>query len=77
MFFIMKRDNTALDINKPDADRSLTVEGSDWLWAATAVFGVTFLSWLAYYEPDLVLLPTMLAIIAINRAIIPIITMLL
>jgi bacteriorhodopsin len=48
MFFIMKRDNSALDINKPDADRSLTVEGSDWLWAATAVFGVTFLSWLAW-----------------------------
>jgi len=40
--------NDALDVNRPNADRHLTVHGSDWLWAVTASMGLTFLSWLAW-----------------------------
>ena len=40
--------NNALNINTPNADRNLTVHGSDWLWAVTAIFGATFLSWLIW-----------------------------
>lgn len=45
---ILERSNDALDINIPNADRNLTVHGSDWLWAVTAIFGMTFLSWLVW-----------------------------
>lgn len=44
----MGRDNNALNINRPNANRSLTVHGSDWLWAVMAVFGVALLSWLGW-----------------------------
>ncbi|KAM3074328.1 D-3-phosphoglycerate dehydrogenase 2 [Clarireedia jacksonii] len=40
--------NNALNINTPNADRNLTVHGSDWLWAVTAIFALTFLSWLVW-----------------------------
>jgi bacteriorhodopsin len=42
------RANDALRINSPDADRHLTVNGSDWLWAVTGVQGLTFLAFLAW-----------------------------
>jgi len=45
---VFQRDNDALDVNRPNADRNLSVRGSDWLWAVTAVMGVTFLSWLVW-----------------------------
>jgi len=44
----MGRGNDALNINRPNANRSLTVHGSDWLWAVMAVFGVALLSWLGW-----------------------------
>jgi hypothetical protein len=43
---IMERGNDAVNINPPTANRSLLVKGSNWLWAATAVMGIAFLSWL-------------------------------
>lgn len=30
--------NDALNINRPDADITINTHGSDWLWAAFAVF---------------------------------------
>lgn len=45
---IAGRANDALNVNRPNADRNLTVKGSDWLWAVTAVFGMAFLSWLGW-----------------------------
>ncbi|KAB5585935.1 heat shock protein 30 [Coniochaeta sp. 2T2.1] len=43
--FILARANDALNVNPPPAGTNhLTVGGSDWLWAVTAVF---ILSWLA------------------------------
>ncbi|KAF7550574.1 hypothetical protein G7046_g7966 [Stylonectria norvegica] len=39
--------NDALDINPPAGDSNLSVGGSDWLWAATAVFVVSFLGYFA------------------------------
>ncbi|KAH8810589.1 heat shock protein 30 [Xylogone sp. PMI_703] len=35
---ILARTNDALRINPPTADNNLTVGGSDWLWAVTAVY---------------------------------------
>ncbi|KAL5344654.1 hypothetical protein ACLOAV_010346 [Pseudogymnoascus australis] len=48
MNFLIPRGNNALDINPPNADRHLTTNGSNWLWACTAAFGVTFMSWLVW-----------------------------
>lgn len=48
MTFLLPRDNDALTIHPPNADKSLTTNGSNWLWACTAVYGVTFLSWLIW-----------------------------
>jgi len=45
---ILERSNDALRINHPNANRNLSVAGSDWLWAVTAVFCLTFLSWLVW-----------------------------
>jgi len=45
---VFRRDNDALNVNPPNADRNLSVGGSDWLWAVTAVMGTAFLSWLAW-----------------------------
>ena len=35
--------NEALSVNPPNADYHLTTNGSDWLWAAFSIFGVSFL----------------------------------
>lgn len=49
MSILDRRDgNDALGVNPPNANRHLTTHGSDWLWAVTAVFGITFLSFLAW-----------------------------
>jgi len=42
------RANDALKVNFSNADRDLTVNGSNWLWAVTAIMGVTFLGFLAW-----------------------------
>lgn len=39
---ILPRANKALQINPPSGDQALSVGGSDWLWAVTAVFIVEF-----------------------------------
>ncbi|KAK3371726.1 heat shock protein 30 [Lasiosphaeria ovina] len=41
---ISTRENDALDINPPAGDQFLNVNGSDWLWAVTALFVVSFLT---------------------------------
>lgn len=38
------RRNEALEINPPGGDQHLTTNGSDWLWAVTAVFVVSTVS---------------------------------
>jgi len=48
MAALYARANDALDVNRPNADRNLTVHGSDWLWAVTGVMGLTFLGFLAW-----------------------------
>jgi len=45
---LMGRDNDALRTNPPNANKHLTTHGSNWLWAVTAVFALTFLSWLIW-----------------------------
>lgn len=35
--------NKALDLNPPNADLHISVHGSDWLWAAFSVFGLSLL----------------------------------
>ncbi|PVH69570.1 family A G protein-coupled receptor-like protein [Cadophora sp. DSE1049] len=45
---ILERGNDALKVNRPDANRHLTTNGSNWLWAVTAVFALTLLGWLAW-----------------------------
>lgn len=39
---ILPRANKALQINPPSGDQALSVGGSDWLWAVTAVFVLEF-----------------------------------
>ncbi|KAJ8124001.1 hypothetical protein O1611_g9463 [Lasiodiplodia mahajangana] len=41
---ILGRGNDALNINPPAGDESLSVHGSDWLWAVTAIYVVSFIS---------------------------------
>jgi len=43
---IFERANDALNVNPPAGDQQLTVHGSDWLWAVTAIF---LLSWLTMF----------------------------
>jgi len=45
---VIGRDNDALRTNPPNANRHLSTHSSDWLWAVTAVFALTFLSWLIW-----------------------------
>ncbi len=40
--------NNVLDIHPPYANKNLTRNGSSWLWAVTAIYGVTFLAWLLW-----------------------------
>lgn len=42
------RANDALRVNLSNADRDLTTNGSNWLWAVTGVMGLTFLGFLAW-----------------------------
>ena len=44
MAVIQLRANDALDINPPAGDQYLSVNGSDWLWAVTAIYIVSFLA---------------------------------
>jgi len=49
MGVIYERDNQALDQNPPpSSDQYLLVNGSDWLWAVTAVYSVSFLAYFAF-----------------------------
>ena len=43
MAFLLARSNNALNVNPPTAANHLTVHGSDWLWAVTAVYLLSFL----------------------------------
>jgi bacteriorhodopsin len=43
MAFLLARSNDALNVNPPTATNSLTVNGSNWLWAVTAVYLLSFL----------------------------------
>ncbi|KAK0634884.1 heat shock protein 30 [Bombardia bombarda] len=43
MAIIYGRANDALNINPPEGDQYLTVNGSDWLWTVTAIFTLSFL----------------------------------
>ncbi|CAM1510408.1 Fc.00g007430.m01.CDS01 [Cosmosporella sp. VM-42] len=44
---VIIRDNDALDINPPAGDTHLSEGGSDWLWAATAIYIVSFIAFFA------------------------------
>lgn len=44
MGVIFERGNDALNINPPAGQERLSVHGSDWLWAVTAVFILSFVS---------------------------------
>ncbi|CAK7217922.1 hypothetical protein SCUCBS95973_003312 [Sporothrix curviconia] len=48
MSFIQIRSNDALDINPPAGDQHLSVHGSNWLWAVTAVYILSFLGFFAF-----------------------------
>ena len=41
LMFMQIRDNV-LDVNPPGGARSLTLNGSHWLWAVTTVFALSF-----------------------------------
>jgi bacteriorhodopsin len=36
--------NDALNVNPPAGDEQLSVDGSNWLWAVTAVYALSFVS---------------------------------
>jgi len=44
---VLIRSNDALNANPPAGDQFLSVNGSDWLWAVTAVYVVTFIAFFA------------------------------
>ncbi|KAI0436421.1 heat shock protein 30 [Xylaria telfairii] len=41
---LLGRGNAALDINPPAGSEALSVNGSDWLWAVTAIYVVSFIA---------------------------------
>ncbi|KAI0200532.1 heat shock protein 30 [Astrocystis sublimbata] len=41
---LLGRGNAALDVNPPAGSEELSVNGSDWLWAVTAIYVVSFLA---------------------------------
>lgn len=41
---ILSRGNDALGVNPPSGSEELSVNGSDWLWAVTAIYVFSFLS---------------------------------
>lgn len=47
MGVIFERSNDALNVNPPGGNRQLSVHGSDWLWAVTALFLLSFLIFFA------------------------------
>ncbi|KAI5862322.1 family A G protein-coupled receptor-like protein [Durotheca rogersii] len=47
MAVIFPRLNQALDINPPAGNEELTVNGSNWLWAVTAIYVVSFIAFFA------------------------------
>ncbi|KAI1083892.1 family A G protein-coupled receptor-like protein [Whalleya microplaca] len=47
MGILLPRTNAALDINPPSGSESLSVNGSNWLWAVTAIYVVSFLAFFA------------------------------
>jgi bacteriorhodopsin len=44
MAIIYSRENDALNVNPPAGDQNLSEHGSDWLWAVTAIYVVSFVS---------------------------------
>jgi len=44
MHILLGRDNDALEVNPPAGNEKLSENGSDWLWAVTAIFVVSFLA---------------------------------
>ena len=42
MAILFERKNDALNINPPAGQQQLSVNGSDWLWAVTAIFVISF-----------------------------------
>ncbi|KAI1344096.1 heat shock protein 30 [Xylariaceae sp. FL0016] len=44
MAILMGRANDALNVNPPAGNDALSVHGSDWLWAVTAIYIVSFLA---------------------------------
>lgn len=47
MAILLPRTNAALSINPPAGNEALSVNGSDWLWAVTAIYVVSFLTFYA------------------------------
>ncbi|KAI2631955.1 family A G protein-coupled receptor-like protein [Hypoxylon sp. NC1633] len=47
MAVLFRRANDALSINPPSGDEELSVNGSDWLWAVTAIYVVSFIAFYA------------------------------
>lgn len=47
MAILFHRANDALNINLPSGDDQLSVNGSDWLWAVTAIYVVSFIAFYA------------------------------
>jgi len=41
---LLPRTNDALNVNPPAGDNFLSVNGSNWLWAVTAIYVVSFVS---------------------------------
>lgn len=39
---VLARTNDALNVNPPAGDNYLSVNGSNWLWAVTAIYVVSF-----------------------------------
>jgi len=44
---LLVRSNDALNINPPAGDEQLSQNGSDWLWAVTAVYAISFIGFFA------------------------------
>lgn len=49
---ILHRGNDVFNVNPPDSVNGLSVNGSDWLWAATAIFCVSFVSPCSYSQSE-------------------------
>ncbi len=41
---LLGRENAALDVNPPSGSEELSVHGSDWLWAVTAIYVFSFIA---------------------------------